>query len=205
MGTSSTNPKSEVKKELGLLEKASDYLGIASNRLVKHIDRDLLIQNGVTIEDLVHKCDIGITDLMSAGIVTSVEDLMALGFKMSDVVVNRTRFQAQQLADLFQLNYEKLRRLKGVKFSALDLLVCKFYPFELAALGFSFDEIIKSGGLNAKQLKALNFSLADLVSLQFSPEHLELLDISRHQALHEFKWDRKQYAEFVGDAMSVRK
>jgi len=186
------------KKELGLLEKASDYLGLASTNLIKHIDRDLLIQNGITIGDLVGECDIGITDLMSAGIVTDVPDLLKLGFKMTDVVINRTRFQAQQLADLFQLNYEKLRRLKGVKFSVIDLIACKFYPNELAALGFSFDYMVRNNGINAVQLRCLNFSLSDLVSLQLTKEHLKILGITRSQALNDFKWDRKEYASFIG-------
>lgn len=197
----SNSYKSETKKEMNLLERVSDYLSIESARLIKHIDKELLIENAITLEDLISLCDCSITDLMSAGIVTQVKDLTDLGFKMSDLVINRNRFQAQQLADLFKLNHQKLRKMPGVEFGVVDLLQCHFYPNELAALNFSLDDMIQRGTINATQLRCLNFSLPDLISLQFSKEHLDLLGISRRQALDDFKWSRKDYAEFTGEPL----
>ncbi len=193
--------KSENKKEMNLLDKMSVYLSLESKSLIKHIDKEILVENGITIEDLIGRCECTITDLKNAGIVNGSQDLSDLGFKMSDVVIDRKRFQAQQLADLFQLSYQKLRKMPGVEFSVLDLLQCHFHANELAALSFSLDDMIQRGAINAKQLKLLNFSLSDLISLQFSKEHLELLGITRRQALDDFKWARKEYSEFTGEPM----
>lgn len=200
-GSETNTHKSETKKEMNLLERVSDYLSIESTRLIKHIDKELLIENGITLEDLISLCDCSITDLMSAGIVTQIKDLIDLGFKMSDLVLNRNRFQAQQLADLFKLNHQKLRKMPGVEFGVVDLLQCHFYPNELAALNFSLDDMIQRGTINATQLRCLNFSLPDLISLQFSKEHLDILGISRRQALDDFKWSRKDYADFTGEPL----
>ena len=189
--------KSEKKSELDLLDRVNDYLCIGSTRSIKHIDRDLLVANNITLNDLVSICDIGITDLWSSGIVTCVKDLRALNFQMNDVVIKRERFQAQQLADLFGLNYEKLRKMKGVEFGVIDLLTCHFATNELSALSFSFDRMIRKHELNNIQLKSLKHSLCDLITLGFQKEHLEILDISDEQAIQEFKWDAKEYATFV--------
>lgn len=185
------------EKKMDFLDKVTDYLGIETKRSIRHIDRELLIENEITMKDLIGKCDLSITDLKNAGIVTSVKHLRQLDFKMSDVVINRERFQAQQLADLFGLNYNLLRKMKGVEFGTIDLLTCKFSPNELQALSFSFDRLIREGDISAKQIKALKFSLADLISLQFVKEHLEILGITKEDALQEFKWDHKEYAAFV--------
>lgn len=186
-----------IKKEMNLLDRVSDYLSIESKGLIKLIDRDLLVENGITIEDLVGpKCDIGISDLKNAGIVTNVHDLRLLGFKMSDVVINRRRFQAQQLADLFQLNYHLLRKMKGVNFGILDMLRCQFSPNELQALDVSFDYMIRNNSLNADQLLLLNFSLQDLVSLHFHRDHLEILDITTSQQVRAFGWGSSEFKEF---------
>lgn len=196
-GGDSTSAKNEKKHEMDLIDRVNDYLGIESKRSIKHIDRELLIVNNITLNDLIALCDIGISDLWSAGIVTCVKDLRALKFQMNDIVINRSRFQAQQLRDLFGLNHDKLRKMKGVEFGVIDLLCCNFYPNELEALSFSFDRIIRRKELTAIQLKSLKFSLADLITLGFQSEHLPILGVSREQAIKEFKWDAKEYDSFV--------
>lgn len=190
-----------VEKEstsLDFIDKVNSFLKIESKGLVKHIDLQLLIDNNITIEDLVGSCKIGITDLVATGIIKNVKDLRALGFKMSDLVINRELFRAQHLPDLFKLTYQKLHKMKGIEFSAYDLINCEFYPNELSALSFSFDHLIQDNCLSAIQLKSLNYSLADLISLNFTKENLEMLGITRRHALDLFQWDRKEYAEFTG-------
>lgn len=183
---------------LDILDKMSDYFHIESNRLLKYIDLDLLIENEITLDDLIRRCDIAITDLLATGIVRGVEDLCALKFKMTDLVINEQLFRVQHLPDLFRLTYTQLRKMKSIRFSALDIIECHFYPNELAQLGFSFDHLINDKGLNVKQLECLNFSLADLISLDFTVENLQALGISSHMALNVLNWEPQEYADFTG-------
>lgn len=195
----------ESHTPLDFIDKMNSYLHIESKGLVKHIDLQLLVDNDITIEDLVGECEIGIADLMAAGIVKDVNDLRALGFRMSDIVINRELFRAQHLADLFQLTYRKLHKMKGIEFGTFHLLKCDFYPNELLTLAFSFDHLIRDNCLSAEQLLGLNFSLSDLIALDFTKENLQMLGIGRRQALDVFKWQRKEFADFTGQPEYHRK
>lgn len=197
------NQEKEQKGEekgggLDILDKMSDYFHIESNRLLKYIDLDLLVENAITLDDLLRRCDVAITDLVATGIVQGVDDLCALKFKMTDLVINEQLFRVQHLPDLFQLTYPQLRKMKNIRFSALDIIECQFYPNELAQLGFSFDHLINDKGLNVKQLECLNFSLADLISLNLTVENLQTLGITSRIALDVLNWDPQEYATFVG-------
>ena len=193
--------REEQPAALDLVDRMNDMLGIQAKRSVRHIDRELLIENGITLEDLIKECGIGITDLKAAGIVTKVDSLIALNFKTTDLVHNRDLFRVQHLGDLFELTYTKLRKMKSIRFGAYDLLTCRFYPNELQQMGFSFDHLVQDRGINMQQLLSLNFSLQDLVELGLTPENLETLGIDRRIALDEFKWDRRTYAELTGQPM----
>lgn len=185
---------------LDIIDKMNDYFHIESKGLVKHIDLPLLVKHAITLDDLIRRCGVAITDLLATGIVQGVQDLCALKFKMTDLVINTELFRVQHLPDLFQLTYIKLRKMKSIRFGALDIIECNFYPNELAQLGFSFDHLINDNGINAKQLKCLNFSLADLISLNLTTENLKKLAITPRVAIEVFGWDRQEYAEFTGHA-----
>lgn len=198
------NNQEKVQKEeekggggFDILDKMSDYFHIESNRLLKYIDLDLLVENDITLDDLIRRCDVAITDLLATGIVQGVDDLCALKFKMTDLVINEQLFRVQHLPDLFQLTYMQLRKMKNIRFSALDIIECHFYPNELAQLGVCFDHLINDKGLNFKQLKCLNFSLADLISLNLTSENLQTLGITKSTALGVLGWDPQEYANFV--------
>ena len=197
------NNQEKVQKEeekgggFDILDKMSDYFHIESNRLLKYIDLDLLVENDITLDDLIRRCDVAITDLLATGIVQGVNDLCALKFKMTDLVINEQLFRVQHLPDLFQLTYMQLRKMKNIRFSALDIIECHFYPNELAQLGVCFDHLINDKGLNFKQLKCLNFSLADLISLNLTSENLQTLGITKSTALGVLGWDPQEYANFV--------
>lgn len=195
--------KEERVREGGLdmIDKVNDYFRIESKGLVKHIDLPLLLKYDITLDDLIRRCGIAITDLMDTRIIQCVEDLCALKFKMTDLVIDPRLFRVQHLPDLFQLTYVKLRKMKSIRFGALDMIECGFFPNELAQLGFSFDHLINDRGINAKQLKCLNFSLADLISLNLTVENLEKLGITPRIAIEIFGWDRQEYAEFTGQAV----
>lgn len=204
-------PEKEKKKEervregggggLDMIDKMNDYFRIESKGLVRHIDLPLILKYDITLDDLIRRCGIAITDLMDTRIIQGVEDLCALKFKMTDLVIDPRLFRVQHLPDLFQLTYVKLRKMKSIRFGALDMIECGFFPNELAQLGFSFDHLVNDRGINAKQLKCLNFSLADLISLNLTTENLEKLGITPRIAIEIFGWDRQEYAEFTGQAV----
>lgn len=189
----------EEKSTMDLIDKMNSFLKIDAKGLVKYIDLQVLVENEITLEDLITLCGVGICDLKAANIVNDANDLFALKFKMSDLVLNRELFRAQHLRDLFQLTYEKLAKIKSVKCNTYNLLSCQFHTNELEALSFSFDRLISDNMLNDKQLLALNFKLEDLISLHFNVQNFRALGISRRQALDEFGWDRAQYALFTGE------
>jgi hypothetical protein len=184
-------------RNLGVIDRLTDSLGIPSKAKVKFITKEVLMRNDVTVQMLIEECKVGITDLKVGGIVERFQDLIDLKFRMLDVVSNRTLFNVSHLYTLFHVGYKELRRHPNVQFCTLDLLQCQFCASELQTLQFSFDRLVEKGALNAIQLHCLNFSLSDLITLNLQPQHLHTLGISKHDAIDRFGWDIKEYRRFV--------
>lgn len=194
---SGRNDKQGTSKDLDMIDRLTDSMGIPSKAKIKYITKEVLMRNHVTIQILINECKVGISDLKAGGIVDSFQDLIDLKFRMLDVVIDRTLFNVSHLYTLFHVSHKDLCRHRKVQFSTLDLLQCQFYASELQTLQFTLDTLIENGGINATQLQSLEFSLADLISLNFRPEHLHTLHITKKQALDWFKWDTKEYRQFI--------
>ncbi len=190
------------KNGLDLWDKMSDYLRIESKRMVRHISLKLLVENDISLEDLIVECGVAFTDLLAAGILQSVEDLCALQFKTTDLVINERLFRVQHLPDFFKLYYPEMRKMKSICFGANDIIDCNFTPDELDQLRFSFDHLIKDKGINAKQLRFISvdmhYSLADFIRLGLLAENLVAMGITPRIACEAFGWDSQEVANFTG-------
>lgn len=142
---------------------------------ISQIDKYFLMKHNMSINILILDCNVPITNLRAAGIITSYEDLCDLGFEPQDLNINRELFNVGHMVQLFKMN------ATSMDFGLEELLTCKFCPADLLTLQFSLPGLIEDRGIQAKHLKALNYSLPDLMSLGFNRSHLQLLNINPTQ------------------------
>jgi hypothetical protein len=172
---------SSGSRGVGLLERFTGLVGLKPRCDVQTIDKETLMKYRVTICDLLESCQVRLSDMRQAGILTSFSDLMDLHFCVEDLTRRPLLFSCQSLVQVFKASYKTLVE-HGITFDVSHLLRCKFKPQDLVALAYSLDPLICEGGINKDHLRTLNFSLRDLVALGFRSEHLKILKISRNLA-----------------------
>ncbi len=183
-------------KELasGLLSTARNYVAPPDPPLTL----DVLVANRVSLYALLTECRVSVTNLHAAGILRSFDDLLALKFKVKDLVRKRELFDAGKLPMLFNVTFQSMRQ-QGCLFRLRDLHECGFFPGELETLGVSLDTMICEDHVTADQLIELNWSLDDLQRLGFGVEHLDQLKITQKLALAPFPvgfgWSREEYRD----------
>ena len=102
---------------------------------MKNINKEVLKNNDITIEVLITECRVSITDLYVAGILTHFDDLIELGFKATDLMLNTELFSCSSLVRLFKVNHDDMK-LKRVEIDLEALIVGKFcFYFFLNTVG----------------------------------------------------------------------
>lgn len=196
---SNTSGGGGAKQGVDLLAKVSDKLGLVTRRNMQQIDRDLLIKYGLTLRVLIEKIRASISDFVAPRILCNFEDLRALGFVPQDLVRDRTRFNCQQLRQLFHADFATIRAA-GIDFSLHHLLQYDFTSSELITLKFSFHTLVRERGINWKQLRDLNFPLDELVQMDLRQEDLERLNVDEGLALAPrpdgLGWPRELYRSY---------
>ena len=204
-----TKARTLVGQGVTLVKGALDAIGLAALTPDPPLTLEILLANNVSVRALIDSCRVPITNLYDAGIVTSFKDLQDLHFHPRDLLRKRELFQASALPQLFKTSFSGMRS-QGCAFSLDDLTEqhfkpngtrrerkAKFLSSELHALSVSLDTIIREDRVSMQQLIDINYSLDELEALGFEREHLQLLDITRKQALEPwpagFGWSRKEY------------
>ena len=179
-----------------IFDRISDSLGLKTTSNVAKIDLDTLVNNEMTLEILIEDCEIPISNLRQANIVSTFQDLMALGFTPMDLTRDRKLFNVGTLKTLFDADYKTMRKY-NVPIDIEHIMKGKFFASELQTLGFTFEHMIQEKGIGRSQLHALNFSLSDLINLGLEYHHLRILDITKKRALSPrpdgFGWDKETY------------
>ena len=188
------------KEKIGFIDTCIDYVRMESESNIKHITKQVLINNNITIRDIIIHCGVSITDMKSAGIINTYDDLIELKFNLKDLVRNRKLFDVNKLVLLFGVDYKTMRKYTNTIFDINDLKACKFYAADLQTLQFTFNKIINRKRITKEELRDLNYSLKDLISLGLTKKHLEILNISQRYALHinGLNWLKEDYMRLVG-------
>jgi hypothetical protein len=177
-------------------DRISDSLGLKTVSNVQKINMDVLKSNGVTLEVLIDECEVSITNLKQANILSTFQDLLELGFTPMDLTRNRLLFNCGTLKTLFNADHNTLIKY-GVPIDVEHLIRGKILSSELQTLGFSFDNMINEKGIGRDQLKTLNFPLRDLMNLGFEKRHLKKLHITKEFALKSwpdgFGWNKETF------------
>lgn len=158
---------------------------------IRFIDKWFLKKHKLTIRILLAECDTEITNLKKAGIVNNYDDLCELGFDMTDLVFNRTLFNAGHMVQLFDMDASTL------DICVDDLRHCHFTPAELMTLRFSLPDLIETNGLKARHLLQLGYNLSSLRQLGLNRAHLKQLGITMPIAINTFKWSPKEVNEML--------
>lgn len=162
----------------------SSLLGSAEPRTVT---LSWLTQHRVTLRNLIKDCNIAVTDLYQAHIARSIDDLVALGFDMPLLTVNRTCLNVQQVAMCFRLNYAAaLAHPKLRTFGLLELVRAdpKFTVDELLTLGVTADALLNDENdvldtsTEPKMLSFAGLTPAEWVMLGLTKEQLLALKVT---------------------------
>ena len=98
-----------------------------------------LVENKFTLNRLLTKFAVPISELKIKKIVTRIADLQALEFHPTDLAIRRELFNVNHLHDLFKCDYNTLIEA-GVVFGLRQLDECQFNYSELLALKFTFNK-----------------------------------------------------------------
>lgn len=148
---------------------------------VKLINKNVLLYNGITVEILVRHCRVPITNMHLANILVTFDDLVEIGFKPTDLLIDRTLFGHNTLTQVFK-TYHRHMVEKQVEITLGDLMINNSFPSsELVALGFTLDALIESKALKRGQLQGLKFPASELVQLGLRRKHMgrEYLNIDQ--------------------------
>jgi len=174
-------PPPPSSKGPSLLDRFTELVRLKPRNDIQEIDKEVLVKYEVTVKNLIMDCQVRLSDMRQANILTTFSDLMDLQFCVEDLTRNPLLFSCQSLKQVFKASYKTLVE-HGIIFNVAHLLKCKFKPQDLVALDYSLDELIREGQLNAKYLHMLNYSLRDLVALGFNSQHREMLKITKKKA-----------------------
>ncbi len=177
---------------------AADRIGLITEENVKAINKKFLMDSNVTIYNLIADCQVSIIELHLAGILVKFDDLLDLGFLLSDLTIGkRDLFNADKLKTFFQVDYPSLRDHDVFSFTIVDIIEADLYASELETLEFKFSYLIKNKWLGRQDLRDLNFGLDGLKLLGFKKKYMVPLKISQNFAIKKLKWTLEEYNEFM--------
>ncbi len=183
-------PTKKKSTDSSLIQKGKTLFNLyprADN--IHFINKSFLLKHGLNLTILLSECEVEITNLKKAGILSTFDDLLDLDFQMTDLVVNKELFNVGHIVQLFGMNASSLH------LSVEDLLDCRFLPAELLTLDFSLADMIESNGIRWGHLKALGYDLESLKLLGFKKAHLKKLKITYPIAVNELRWNPKEVNE----------
>lgn len=166
-----------------LFDSLVDHTNWNTMSNVRRITKDILLYNGVTLDMVLRRARVPLSELKGAGIVSQFQDLVDLGFRPQDLLIDRTLFNCNTLKLLFgNVNYHVIVA-HGVAFDLTHLMMDNsFLSSELIALGFPLGQMIDECAIQQSQLRALKFPFSELLELGLRKEHLSRLDIGREIA-----------------------
>jgi len=177
-----STPTTKSPIEKSIFDIIGDSMGIKTDNNGKMINKEVLIENNITVEVLVGKIGVSITDFYVANILTTFDDLVEIGFKLTDLTLDRDYFSCDVLKTLYRVNCNDMKARWNITFDLETLMLGHFYTGELYALDFSIDSLIMSGGIARAQLRNLNYSVEGLKSIGFTKTHLDKLGIKAKRA-----------------------
>ncbi len=163
------------------MDTLSDRVRFKTMNNVRRINKNVLLYNGLTVALLVGRCRVSITSLKQANIVNSFEDLVEIGFKPLDLLIDRALFSHTTLTQVFGTYHQQMKAC-GVEITLGDLLVNKSFPTsELINLKFTLADMIEARVLKRGQFRDLRFPISELVQLGLKKKHLgqEFLNIDQ--------------------------
>lgn len=180
-------PGKKTTNEQSFIEKSKTLINLYPRKdNIRFIDKWFLLKHKLTIAILLSECKVEISNLRIAGIVTTFDDLLELGFRLSDLVINRELFNVGHIVQLFGMTAETLN------ITLQDLLECLFLPAELATLQFSLPLYIEENDVRGCHIQRLGYDLKSLVQLGIQKKHLKILGITYPIALNTMKWHPKE-------------
>ena len=166
---------------------------------IPRITLQFLAKHHFTIAILVRECGVPMANLKKAGILTSLADLMALDFQLTDLTNltgNIECFNVGHLKQLFKTNAAKLRD-EGPGFDLLLLIECQFAPADLEMLEFSLPQLIEDGGVAPRYFAQLPYSPETLITMGLDRTHLRMLGLSSANAAQAIMgWTPRQFNLF---------
>ena len=173
-GTAGSKPP-----KAGALDVVTDYLSWATGTNL--ITKAWLIENEYTVRELLMECEVKMSEMVSAGILTSIGDLLQLRFRVEDLKYAPELFSCADLKRLF--GGANARTLENAGLAINIVQEPHFYAQDLIVLDYSLGDTIMSGGINKMMLHSLNYAPSDLYELGVRKTHLNKLKISRNCAL----------------------
>lgn len=166
----------------------------------KEITLPWLVEHHVTLRDLLTSSELrmSMTDLFSAGIVRTFDDLVRLGFHATDLTVNRVAFSCTHFVQLFGGDYGLLSKSeRSGGFSVLTLLEANppFTCGELQTLNVTAKDLILDDDGNAlagfrfTTLATMHLTPSDWAALGLDARHLLQYKVTPALVKNKMGWD----------------
>lgn len=171
----------------GPLDVLTDYVSwatgtnLTTSAHVQLITKAWLVENEYTVRELLIECEVKMSEMVSAGILTCLSDLLRLKFRVDDLKCAPDLFSCVDFKRLFGGANARTLEQAGLVINILQ--EPHFYAQDLVVLNYSLGDTIESGGINKTMLHSLNYAPTDLFELGVRKTHLNKLKISRHCAL----------------------
>jgi hypothetical protein len=176
-----------------LMGALNNFVNLGMDDEIRRINKSYLINHGVTVENLICDCKVDLRELWKCHIITDLDDLLDLGFKLSDMTIDRKIFNATTAVTFFDVTYDRLRDYNDFDLGIFNIINSHFYAAELYTLGYHIDHMIVNNYIRKKDLLELDFELSDLVLLGFNTNHIKKLGISQREAINIFEWNEDDY------------
>lgn len=176
-----------------LMGALNNFVNLGMDDEIRRINKSYLINHGVTVENLICDCKVDLRELRKCHIITNLDDLLDLGFKLSDMTIDRKIFNVTTAVTFFDVTYSRLRDYNDFDLGIFNIINSHFYAAELCTLGYHIDYMIVNNYIRKKDLLELNFELSDLVLLGFNAVHIKILGISQREAINTFEWNEDDY------------
>jgi hypothetical protein len=159
----------------------------------------------VTLRELLTTAGlrVSITDLISAGIVRTLGDLLALDFRAADLTLRRDCFNCSHFVQFFNGNYRLLSDTSacgGFTMQTLLEATPRFTCDDLMTLGVTAQHLVLDDdggpirGFDFKLLGVLELGPADWVQLGLESIHLKAYGITAEAARRKLFWDPQEVA-----------
>lgn len=181
-GNSTTNSNNGISMR-SVFDSLTNQANLKTMSNVRRITKDVLLYNNITLDMVLRRARVPVSELKGAGIVSCFADLVELGFKPQDLLIDRTLFNCNTLKHLFAGTTYQVIVSHGVAFNLAHLMMDNsFLSSELIALGFPLGQFIDRGDIQQSQLRALKFPFSELLELGLQKEHLAKLGIDKEVA-----------------------